>query len=95
MKRNISETMFTLMDELDMYPETTMITVQRKDLELLVKEMLFKGDEWSNQACLGYMEKSAIEIGVDEEIIRDIANYMKLIFDDTSVEEAAKYYRQS
>lgn len=95
MKRNISETMFKLMDELDMFPEAMMITVQRKDLELLVQEMFFKGDEWSNQSALGYAIKAARDIGLQESTIHDLVGAMHKSFDEKTLDEAAKNYTGS
>lgn len=95
MKRNISETMFKLMDELDMFPETTMITIQRKDLERLVNEMFFKGDEWSNHSALGYAIEGAKSMELTDGDINLLVTAMNREFEEKTLEVAAEVYRQS
>lgn len=46
-----------LEEELDMFPDTLMITVQRKDLQKVFHKLRWQAEEWSNQSCLGYVIK--------------------------------------
>lgn len=47
---------------------------------------------WSNDACKGYAIMAMVRAGLDPETIRDVSGAMTDCFDDTSVEEAGRYY---
>ncbi|MCY9755369.1 hypothetical protein M5X00_14065 [Paenibacillus alvei] len=50
-------------------------------------------EQWSNQACLGYMIMAAEGAGVSAEEILKIVKKMHRMHDEVSVEEAARFYR--
>ncbi|EJW15627.1 hypothetical protein M5X00_28145 [Paenibacillus alvei] len=52
-------------------------------------------NQWSNQACFGYMILAAQKAGLEEDQIREITRKMHRVHDEVSVEEAAQYYRES
>lgn len=52
-------------------------------------------ESWSNQACFGYTIMAAEDAGLNEEQIRKLIRKMHHVNDEVSVEEAAKYYRES
>lgn len=52
-------------------------------------------NQWSNQACFGYMILAAEKAGVKAEQIQEIVRKMHRVHDEISVEEAAKFYRES
>ena len=47
---------------------------------------------WRNDACVGYAIMAMNSVGLDAETIRDVIDAMNDCFDDTSVEEAGRYY---
>lgn len=47
---------------------------------------------WNNDACKGYAIMAMVRAGLDPETIRDVSGAMTDCFDDTSVEEAGRYY---
>lgn len=47
---------------------------------------------WNNDACKGYAIMAMNSVGLDAETIRDVIDAMTDCFDDTSVEEAGRYY---
>lgn len=47
---------------------------------------------WNNDACNGYAIMAMNSVGLDAETIRDVIDAMTDCFDDTSVEEACRYY---
>lgn len=88
--------LFRLKDELEMFGENNpTITVKRSDLALLVNAMFFKGEEWSNQAALGYAILAANEMGLKVEVISQLVANMYRAFDNKTIEEAAAIYRDS
>lgn len=55
----MNEAVFRLKEELNEFgTNNIMITVRRKDLETAVKELFFKGEEWSNLAAISYTIKA-------------------------------------
>lgn len=51
-------------------------------------------EQWSNQACLGYMILAAQKARIEEDQIREITRKMHRVHDEVSIEEAAKFYRE-
>lgn len=47
---------------------------------------------WRNDACMGYALMAMRRSGLNEEDIQKVMYQMIWCFDDTTVEEAAKYY---
>ena len=84
-----------LREELDTFPETVMITVQRNDLEKAVHELEWQPEEWSNQSCIGYVIKGLDDAGFEGKELEQLVRYIQRTFDDTSLEQAADIYRQS
>ena len=95
MKEKVKQAMFSLNDELDMFPETIMITVQRKDLQTVVNHLHHLADEWSNQSALGYAIAAAKQVGIEDIDINLIVTAMKRAFDERTLEQAADVYRKS
>lgn len=52
-------------------------------------------EQWSNQACFGYAILAAKKAGMTPEQIQKMCRKMHLVHDEVSVDEAAKYYRES
>lgn len=52
----------------------------------------FMDGPWRNDACIGYALLAMRRAKVDEETIRRVLLELHYCFDDTAVEEAAKYY---
>lgn len=46
---------------------------------------------WRNDACMGYSLMAMQRAGLDEGTIRKVLGELYWCFDDTSVEDAAKY----
>jgi hypothetical protein len=46
---------------------------------------------WRNDACMGYTAMAMQRAGLDDKVINDVLIRMTRCFDDTSVEEAAKF----
>lgn len=46
---------------------------------------------WRNDACMGYALMAMQRAGLDEGTIRKVLGELYWCFDDTSVEDAAKY----
>lgn len=84
-----------LEEELDMFPETIMITVQRKDLEEAVHELKWRAEEWSNQSCLGYVIKGLADSGLAGEDVEHLVGFVRRTFDETSLKQAQDIYCQS
>lgn len=96
MNAKVKQALFNLKDVLDMFAEDSiMITVQRKDLELIVKEMFFESDEWSNQSALGYAITAAEAIDLDYADISHLVTVMQREFDEKTLDAAAEIYRKS
>jgi len=84
-----------LREELEMFPETIMITVQCKDLEKAVRELEWDSQEWSNQSCLGYVIQGLGDAGLDDEDGRQLVRYVRRALDSKTLEQAASIYRKS
>ncbi|MEK5070295.1 hypothetical protein [Sporosarcina sp. FSL K6-1508] len=95
MKAKVKQAMFSLIDELDMFPETIMITVLRKDLQTVVNHLHHSADEWNNQSALGYAIAAAEQVGIEDIDINLIVSAMKRAFDERTLEQAADIYRKS
>lgn len=52
-------------------------------------------NQWSNQACFGYMILAAKKAGLNDEQLQQIVRKMHTVHDEVTVEEAAKFYRDS
>lgn len=52
-------------------------------------------EEWSNNACLGYVIRAAVSLGYSKEKIQEIVSCVRGQFDFVSVEEAADVYNKS
>ncbi|MCY7487262.1 hypothetical protein [Paenibacillus alvei] len=52
-------------------------------------------EQWSNQACLGYMIMAAEEAGISSDEILNIVRKMHRMHDEVTVDEAARFYRGS
>lgn len=50
------------------------------------------GGPWRNDSCKGYAIMAMVRAGLDAETIRKVSDAMTDCFDDTSVEEAGRYY---
>ncbi len=95
MKPSVKEAMFNLKDDLKEFPDTMMITVKRSDLQTVVNHLHHCGDEWSNQAALGYAIEAARSIGAVGEDVEELISAMRSEFDSKSLDEAAEIYRKS
>ncbi|MEK4403490.1 hypothetical protein MKZ26_03465 [Sporosarcina sp. FSL K6-6792] len=95
MKAKVKQAIFSLNDELDMFPETIMITVQRKDLETVVNHLHHSGEEWSNQSAFGYAIAAAESIGMSAEDIQRLVGAMASECDWKTLDRAADVYRKS
>lgn len=62
---------------------------------MAMKNLAYLEGPWSNDACKGYTIMAMERAGLDKETIRKVSLAMKYCFDDTSVEEAKKYYIRS
>ena len=47
---------------------------------------------WSNDSCIGYFLRAAQIAGVDRDTIRDVLDAYSVVFEEISVDEAAKIY---
>ena len=47
---------------------------------------------WRNDTCMGYAAIAMERAGLNRETVRKVLAEMILCFDDTSVNEAAKFY---
>jgi hypothetical protein len=52
-------------------------------------------EQWSNNACLGYVIKGLREMGMSEDKIWNIVKSVRAEFDWITVEEAADIYNKS
>lgn len=52
-------------------------------------------EEWSNNACLGYVILAAKRMKLNEKQTQDLVNSVRAQFDAVSTEEAAGVYRKS
>lgn len=95
MNEKTKAAMFSLNDELKTFSETTMITVPRKDLEVVVKSLFNSGGEWSNQSALGYAIAAAKSLEMSDDDIWQLIGAMRSEFDLQTLESAAEIYRQS
>ncbi|WP_438310895.1 hypothetical protein [Sporosarcina sp. FA9] len=96
MNAKTKEAMFNLKDELNSFSaEHPTITVKRSDLEAVVKHLFNNGDEWSNQAALGYAIAAAERIWTSDIFIKQFISAMEIEFDERNLESAAEYYRES
>lgn len=55
----------------------------------------FEPDEWSNDACCGYVIMAMEACGFLKEDIRRVSAQLHEVFDFNSVEDAKKKYRSS
>ncbi len=61
-----------------------------------LKDAIANGTEiWDNDACIGYAIKALENLGYDLDEIRRVVRSMKNTFDWTSVDEAARHYKNS
>ncbi|WP_342477403.1 hypothetical protein NYE24_30610 [Paenibacillus sp. FSL H7-0350] len=51
--------------------------------------------EWSNNACLGYIRAALLRKGWAEEQIREVVRAVYYEFDFKTIEEAARLYERS
>ncbi len=71
MKSNLKKAMFALRDDLKNLIQTnSTVVVNRKDLALVVDQLFFGNDEWSNQSALGYAIAAAESIGMSKKDIK-------------------------
>lgn len=56
---------------------------------------LFEPDEWSNDACRGYVIMAMEACGFLKEDIRRVSAQLHEVFEFNSVEDAKKKYRSS
>jgi uncharacterized radical SAM superfamily Fe-S cluster-containing enzyme len=52
-------------------------------------------EQWSNQACFGYAILAAEKADITQEQIREMCRKMHCVHDEVTIEEAARYYRES
>lgn len=95
MNAEAKQAMFNLRDELNMFPETLMITVKRSDLATAVNHLFHSGEEWSNQAAFGYAIAAALSIRMSTEDIQKLVNAMRREFDEQTLDSAAEVYQGS
>ena len=91
----MQQSLQNLEEELDMFPEANMVTVQRKDLQKAVHELTWQAEEWSNQSCLGYVIKGLEDAGLAGEDVEHLVGGVRRTFDDTSLKQAQAIYCQS
>lgn len=72
-------------------PEKTVERIKQEGRSEMMFAMFGDGP-WRNDACKGYAIMAMNSVGLDAETIRDVINAMTDCFDDTSVEEACRYY---
>lgn len=58
------------------------------------EDLRYLDGPWRNDACKGYAIMAMQRAGLDEETIRKVSGQMTWCFDDTTVEEAARYYQK-
>lgn len=61
---------------------------------MLCADLLYMDGPWRNDACKGYAIMAMQRAGLDEETIRKVSSQMTWCFDDTTVEEAARFYQK-
>lgn len=71
-------------------PEKTVERIKQEGRSELMFAML--EGPWRNDACKGYAIMAMERAGLDDETIRKVSSAMTGCFDDTSVEEAGRYY---
>lgn len=49
---------------------------------------------WNNEACKGYAIMAMRAAGLDDKTIQKVSHEMTWVFDGTTVDEAADYYRK-
>lgn len=96
MKADVKKAMFALRDDLkrDSLEKTTVV-VNRNDLELVVNQLFFGNDEWSNQSAVGYAIAAAESIGMSNKDIKKLTGAMYSEFDKRTLDSAAEIYRKS
>lgn len=72
-------------------PEKTVERIKQEGRSEMMFAMFGDGP-WRNDACVGYAIMAMNSVGLDAETIRDVIDAMTDCFDDTSVEEACRYY---
>lgn len=96
MNREMLEAMYKLRDELGASdPDLTTVSVTRSNLVALLKEVFFLGDEWSNQAALGYAISAAERVDMSSDEIEKMVGAMREEFDLQTLDSAAAVYRES
>ncbi|REB10030.1 hypothetical protein DVB69_04280 [Sporosarcina sp. BI001-red] len=84
-----------LKGQLDMLPGAIIITVQRKDLEMLIHELEEKTEEWSNQSCLGYVIQGLNDAGLDGAEGRELVRYVQRAADSKTLKQATSIFKKS
>ncbi|WP_438312312.1 hypothetical protein [Sporosarcina sp. FA9] len=96
MNAKAKQAMFNLRDDLKTsVPTNSTIVVNRSDLEAVVKYLFNNGEEWNNQAALGYAIAAAERIWTSDIFIKQFIGAMEIEFDERNLESAAEYYRES
>lgn len=72
----------------------SMRTVEVKAVDPTEVDLRYLDGPWRNDACKGYAAMAMRRAGLDHKIIQKVSKAMELCFDDTTVEEAAEYYRK-
>lgn len=62
---------------------------------LLANAEAFQSDAWSNASCQGYIILAAQRTGLSEQQTGKLVKSLHRIFDEVSLVEAAKIYRES
>lgn len=55
------------------------------------EDLRYLDGPWSNDACMGYVLMAMRRAGLSEKEIQKVTEQMIWCFDDTTVDEAAKY----
>lgn len=58
----------------------------------MVEDLRYLDGPWSNTACMGYAVMAMRRAGLNEADIQKVMHEMVWCFDDTAVDEAARYY---
>lgn len=58
----------------------------------MMEGLCYLDGPWSNTACQGYAIMAMRRAGLDEAAVQKVMYEMTWCFDDTTVEEAARYY---
>lgn len=66
--------------------------VEARKVDPFQEDLRYLDGPWRNDACMGYAVMAMQRAGLDAKTIKRVMSEMTWCFDDTTVDEAARYY---